>query len=236
MMRTFAPLTESDLPVPGPVLDALVDSLGPLREWVVIGATARDFGLHLGKVSLPRRATKDIDLAVAAHDTGDFESILAGVGDPATAWQRRLVLGQQVDIVPFGGLELDGHVTLLNSTLTVLGLAEAAAQADLLVLPSGRVIPVAPLELVAILKMIAFSDRHPAVTKDVDDLRPLGQLAGRAAAREVRTLRVTVSRPGRSSALPPRWLRPRRVSRQDVRPATPGTARRRSPGRPGRRR
>ena len=41
-MRTFAPLAERDLPVPGELLDALVDTLGPPGPWVLIGATARD--------------------------------------------------------------------------------------------------------------------------------------------------------------------------------------------------
>ena len=37
-------------------------------------------------------------------------------------------------------------------------------------LPSGRLLPAAPLELIAVLKLIAFADRQPAQTKDADDL------------------------------------------------------------------
>ena len=75
-MRTFAPLAERDLPVPGELLDALVDTLGPPGPWVLIGATARDLALILGGVTLPRRATNDVDIAVAAHDAGDFDALL----------------------------------------------------------------------------------------------------------------------------------------------------------------
>ena len=169
-MRTFAPLAERDLPVPGELLDALVETLGPPGPWVLIGATARDLALILGGVTLPRRATNDVDIAVAADDAGDFDALLATIGEPTRAWQRRRLLGQQVDVVPFGELEREGDVVIHESSLSVLGCAEAAANADLVTLPSGRLLPVAPLELMAVLKLIAFAGRHPAETKDADDL------------------------------------------------------------------
>lgn len=169
-MRTFAPLADGDLPVPGELLDALVDALGAPGRWVLIGATARDLALNLGGVSLPRRATNDVDIAIAAQDALDFDTTLATLGEPTRAWQRRQLLGQQVDVVPFGGLEREGEVVIHESSLTVIGCAEAAANADLVTLPSGRVLPVAPLELIAVLKLIAFAGRQPAQTKDADDL------------------------------------------------------------------
>lgn len=92
-MRTFAPLAEGNLPVPGELLDALVDTLGARGRWVLIGAPARDLALILGGVALPRRATNDVDIAVAAHDAVDFESMLATIGEPTRAWQRRRLLG-----------------------------------------------------------------------------------------------------------------------------------------------
>ncbi|MFT3887195.1 MAG: hypothetical protein QM713_03405 [Arachnia sp.] len=169
-MRTFAPLTDADLPVPSELLDALVDVLGAHGQWVLIGATARDLALILGNVPLPRRATNDVDIAIAVRDATDFDAILASIGEPTRSWQRRRLLGQQVDVVPFGDLERGGEVVIHESNLSVLGCAEAAANADLITLPSGRVLPVAPLELLAVLKLIAFSDRHPAEAKDADDL------------------------------------------------------------------
>lgn len=169
-MRTFAPLTEGDLPVPGELLDALVDALGAPGRWVLIGAAARDLALILGDVTLPRRATNDVDIAIAAHNAVDFDAMLATIGEPTQAWQRRRLLGQQVDVVPFGDLERDGEVVIHESSLSVLGCAEAAAHADLVPLPSGRLLPVAPLELIAVLKLIAFAGRQPAETKDADDL------------------------------------------------------------------
>lgn len=169
-MRIFAPLAEGDLPVPGELLDALVDALGSPGRWVLIGATARDLALILGGVSLPRRATKDVDVAVAARDAVDFDAMLATIGEPTRAWQRRRLLGQQVDGVPFGDLERDGEVVIHESSLSVLGCSEAAANADIVTLPSGRLLPVASLELIAVLKLIAFAGRQPAETKDADDL------------------------------------------------------------------
>ncbi|MEA5053252.1 MAG: hypothetical protein VB093_07405 [Propionicimonas sp.] len=169
-MRTFAPLAEADLPVPGELLDALVDALGAPGRWVLIGAAARDLALILGGVTLPRRATNDVDIAIAANDVVDFDAMLATIGEPTRAWQRRKLLGQQVDVVPFGNLERDGEVVIHESSLSVLGCSEAAANADLVTLPSGRLLPVAPLELIAVLKLIAFAGRQPAETKDADDL------------------------------------------------------------------
>lgn len=169
-MRTFAPLTDDDLPLPGVFLDALVDVMGSPGNWVVIGATARDFALQVGNADIPRRATKDIDLAVAATSPPDFQKTLDSIGAGSGAWQRRVLLGQQVDILPFGGIEQNGEVSVEDSILNALGLSEAAEHADLLQLPSGRVLPVAPLELIAILKLISFSDRFPAQSKDAVDL------------------------------------------------------------------
>lgn len=169
-MRIFAPLAERDLPVPGELLDALVEALGAPGRWVLIGAAARDLALILGGVTLPRRATNDVDIAIAAQDAVDFDAMLATIGEPTRAWQRRRLLGQQVDVVPFGDLERDGEVVIHESSLSVLGCAEAAANADLVTLPSGRLLPVAPLELIAVLKLIAFAGRQPAQTKDADDL------------------------------------------------------------------
>ena len=126
-MRIFAPLAERDLPVPGELLDALVEALGAPGRWVLIGAAARDLALILGGVTLPRRATNDVDIAIAAQDAVDFDAMLATIGEPTRAWQRRRLLGQQVDVVPFGDLERDGEVVIHESSLSVLGCAEAAA-------------------------------------------------------------------------------------------------------------
>lgn len=172
-MRTFAPLTAGDLPVREELFDVLVDAFGPPGTWVVVGATARDLALRVGDVPLTARATVDIDVAVAASDPRHFQIAISTVGTPTRAWQRRMVGHQQVDLVPFGGIESEGEVTLEGHTLNVLGLAEAAEHADLLVLPSGGVLPVAPLELIAFLKLLAFADRYPAQTKDGEDLRIL---------------------------------------------------------------
>ncbi|RXW33492.1 hypothetical protein [Propioniciclava flava] len=163
-------MAEADLPVPGELLDALVDALGAPGRWVLIGAAARDLALILGGVNLPRRATNDVDIAIAAHDAVDFDAMLATIGEPTRAWQRRTLLGQQVDVMPFGDLESDDEVHIHESSLSVLGCAEAATNADIVTLPSGRLLPVAPLELIGVLKLIAFAGRQPAETKDADDL------------------------------------------------------------------
>lgn len=183
-MRTFAPLTEEALAVPAPLLDALIDAFGAPGSWVVIGARALDLALHVGEVKLPRRTTLDVDVAVAARTVEDFDRTLGGVGQPEAAWQRRHVLGQQVDVVPFGDVEMDGRVKVRDMVWNALGLAEAAEHADHLMMPSGRILPVAPLELIAVLKLLAFADRYPAQTKDADDLNLVLQAASRGCYGE----------------------------------------------------
>ena len=69
-MRTFAPLAEGDLPVPGDLLDALVDALGAPGRWVLIGAAARDLALIGGRLwggGLGRRARLLFDRACPAR-------------------------------------------------------------------------------------------------------------------------------------------------------------------------
>lgn len=92
------------------------------------------------------------------------------LGTPSREWQRRTVLGYQVDVVPFGEIETNGTVRVREHTISVLGCAEAAQRADLVTLPSGAQLPFAPLEILAVLKLTAFRDRHPASTKDLGDL------------------------------------------------------------------
>lgn len=169
-MRTFAALTDANSPVPMELLEALVDAFGAPGDWVVIGATARDLALILGDVTLRTRATRDTDVAIAAKSMDEFDTTIAEVGDPTSSWQRRELLGHTVDLVPFGQLETDGEVLAHNWRLNVVGCAEAAEKADLLTLPSGGLLPVAPLELIATLKVVAFADRYPNQNKDAEDL------------------------------------------------------------------
>jgi hypothetical protein len=49
--------------------------------------------------TLPRRATNDVDIAIAADDALDFETTLATLGEPTRAWQSRRRA--------FGGVVLD---------------------------------------------------------------------------------------------------------------------------------
>lgn len=83
-------------------------------------------------------AGDDLRAWYAPLDPAGFDAMLATVCEPTRAWQCRRPLGQQVDVVPFGGPERDGEVVIHESSLIVLGCAEAAAYAANGTLPSGE--------------------------------------------------------------------------------------------------
>lgn len=175
-MRTFETFADEQLPVPAQVLQSLVADLGEPGRWAVIGATARDLAFMAGGVRLPRRTTADIDVTIAVQDAHEFRQV--SLGDPAGGPFKRVVDGLSLDVVPCGGIETDGVLMHDDTRLTVLGCAEAARHADTLRLPNGAVLPFASLESLAVLKLIAFSERYPATDKDSVDLEAILAAAG----------------------------------------------------------
>lgn len=174
-MRTFEAFTDEQLPVPAQVLQSLVSDLGEPGDWAVIGATARDLAFIAGGVQIRRRTTKDIDITIAVHDADEFGRV--SVGHSAGGPFKRVVDGLPLDVVPCGGIETDGVFVQQDTRLTVLGCVEAARHADTIRLPSGGLLPFASLELLAVLKVIAFCDRYPGNDKDSVDLRSVFQAA-----------------------------------------------------------
>lgn len=116
MSNTFVDLSNASALRP---LAAMLAALGAIidpvtRDWVIIGAFARDLLLH-HYLGLPiRRMTRDIDLAVAVRSWEDFEEIRKEIrkngGSIGAEAQRANLGGLSFDIVPFGGVAEDDQI------------------------------------------------------------------------------------------------------------------------------
>jgi len=154
----------------------------PACQPLLVGAMARDLLLHHAHNIPVDRATEDIDLAFALADWEDFAALRAAlIASTYFEAHRTLVYKffhrrrRQVDLVPFGGLELPGGSIAWPPTgdevMTVVGFREALASATDVLLPESQRVLVVSLPMLAVLKVIAWSDRHiTAPRKDAADL------------------------------------------------------------------
>jgi predicted nucleotidyltransferase len=148
--------------------------------YFLIGGQARD--LLLSRMHIQAYAlTKDIDFAVMVPDLGKFEqlrSMLLGLGfEPRSEAQYRLAWPESntiIDLLPFGGLALDGVVSFPPPGLdvSVRGFQEVLPTLEYVELdpPHSLRIPVAPLHGIFLLKLIAWSERPEHRMKDLDDM------------------------------------------------------------------
>ena len=154
----------------------------PAAEPLLVGALARDLLLHYGHGIPVARATEDVDLAFAVEDWQTFasvrEALLAG-GAFATYRGAIQKLRHRehgwIDLLPFGAVErLDGTIAWPPGgevVMGVLGYSEANATATRVALPQAEMVRVVCLPLLAVLKVLAWKDRHAlAPGKDAADL------------------------------------------------------------------
>lgn len=147
----------TDVPVAEEVLFELADVCAALGlEFLVVGAAARDLTIHALQASAPVRATEDIDIAVAVHTGEDFAHLSERLELRVTPLHRFEVLGVEVDIVPFGGLEVRRQVRFADDhLLDVTGLHEAHSTSVTVRLPGGRELQVASPAMQTALKILA---------------------------------------------------------------------------------
>ncbi|MBN3788807.1 nucleotidyl transferase AbiEii/AbiGii toxin family protein [Burkholderia sp. Ac-20353] len=156
-------------------------------QWFVGGATARDiltthrFGIEQS------RATADVDIGVSIGSwQGDraLRATLVATGrfEQSDEAQRLnyVVPGIEhrmwLDIVPFGGIEEDGEREIGwppdgAVRMNVAGFEEALQAALEIELASDLVVLVVSLPALAMLKIIAWRDRHTQHARDATDLR-----------------------------------------------------------------
>lgn len=178
-----------DRPVEPRLLDILRQVDAAAREhgidYFVGGALARDlillhvFGKDTG------RATRDVDLGICIDDWTQLDTLKASLiqGGSFTMQAKvahRLIHRQTgdsfdvpLDLLPFGGIEEADHTVAwppaMEIVMNVAGFAEARASALTMVVAAGLAVPVASLPSLAVLKLIAWRDRHMETPKDATD-------------------------------------------------------------------
>lgn len=162
-----------------------LQAASPGVEPLIVGALARDLMLHYGYGFAIERATTDVDFALAVASWGEYAATHEALIDSGLFAVSRTA-GHKfshakfgcVDVIPFGAVEGSDSIIVWppagDEMMTVIGYAEAAAAAIRVVLPGDRVVKVVSLPTLAVLKVIAWKDRHRATRgKDAADLRLL---------------------------------------------------------------
>lgn len=149
---------------------------------IVIGAFARDLHLHYGAGVPIQRATQDIDFAFAVRSWDQFQALRqrlleSGSFGGIEGRQHRLRHRNKlmVDLVPFGGIETDDRRIVWpprgDVVMDVFGFQESIASAETALLPSNVEISMVALPALALLKLVAWEDRHRRTPgKDAADL------------------------------------------------------------------
>lgn len=163
-------------------LVADLHAAAPAWTPLLVGAMARDLLLYYAHNIPVSRATEDIDLGFAVADWEDFATLRAALL-ASTHFEAHSSMihkffhrrGRQIDLIPYGGLELaDGSIAWPprgDEVMTVVGYRAAVASATDVMLPEGQRVLVVSLPMLAVLKVIAWSERHTtAPRKDAADL------------------------------------------------------------------
>lgn len=177
-----------------PVAPVILEILAAVRDlarnlnhsYLLVGATARDLLMsHVFGIE-SRRATHDVDFAIALEDWAEFHSLrnaLIDSGDFGPAHNKAHLLyyrpaehgnAYPLDMIPFGGIEWQPHRIAwppdMNVVMNVTGYAEALASAQEVDLGNKLVISVVSIPALAALKLLAWNDRGLQDSKDAQDL------------------------------------------------------------------
>lgn len=148
---------------------------------LVIGAMARDLVLVHGYGSTIERGTRDVDFGINVASWDDFEVLKAHLVEkgfiPDKQKAHKLTrndtknLTWEIDIVPFGSIATpDNQISWPPDdafVMSVLGFSEALASAQIVQISEKPeiIIPVASPAGMALLKLIAWTDREVEVRK-----------------------------------------------------------------------
>jgi predicted nucleotidyltransferase len=162
------------------VFDALEEAFRKLEiDYYLIGAIARDIWYARGKKDF--RKTKDVDFAVLIGNKTAYEEVRQFLKDhnnfqdtKENSFVMLTPTGVQVDILPFGEIEIDDGVSLEGAGLInikVNGFMEVyKTGTEKVAMQTGHVFKVATLPAIVLLKLIAFDDRPEKRLKDARDI------------------------------------------------------------------
>jgi predicted nucleotidyltransferase len=161
------------------VFDLVDDVCSELKiSLYLIGAQARDIHF-LEKGIKPSRGTRDIDFAIMLPETETYEKVkdeLVNRGFRRVSEPYRMIHDQTntvIDLLPFGEIEEEGTVRFTNrrTELSMIGMSEVLAVPEKIKI-DNKIIKVAPLAGMIILKLIAYNEK-PDRIKDLDDIRDI---------------------------------------------------------------
>ena len=162
------------------VFDALEEAFhGSEIDFYLIGAIARNIWYSRGSKSF--RSTRDLDFAVLISNREDYEKVRSYLIEHksfrATRNNSFIMLsstGVEIDILPFGQIEIDDEVTFSGtglSNIRVNGFMEVyRAGTEDIKLQTGHNFKVATLAGIVLLKLVAFDDRPEIRSKDARDI------------------------------------------------------------------
>lgn len=150
-----------------------------LTSLFIVGAQARDLILQYAYDFPVRRATDDIDFGIVVENWDEFiklrDALVTRDGFQRHPTKQQRLLHQEgaiVDLVPFGDLEEKAGVIAWPPDFTVVtstvGFREAYANSVDVRVADDLVVKVASLAGLALLKIVAWSDRH--YERDAQDL------------------------------------------------------------------
>lgn len=149
---------------------------------IVVGAFARDLHLHYGAGIPIQRGTEDIDFAFTVNSWTEFEALRTRLIESE---RFRAVEGKQhrlthtnkikIDLVPFGSIESSDRTIAWppkgDIVMDVYGFQESLTSADQVLLPGDVKFPIVCPSGLALLKIVAWEDRHRRLpVKDAADL------------------------------------------------------------------
>lgn len=163
-----------------PLFEALERGFKALNiDFYLVGAIARDtWFAHHGIIPL---GTKDVDFAVCIPSKENYEKLrqyLCNQEGFGSSKQNQFVLfspqGLQVDLLPFGEIEVEGKVMIKGKGLAqiaVNGFREVYENGtDLVSFENKQAFKVCTLPGIVILKLIAYDDRPEVRQNDIKDI------------------------------------------------------------------
>jgi len=154
--------------------------------YMLVGATARDILLTHVFGLASRRATYDVDFAIAVKDWHQFEAMKMRLNSRGTFKSERAAaqrlyyqgvdggLDYPLDLVPFGGIAQGSNEIAwppdMKTIMNIAGYDDVLAAAELVTFAPGFDAKVVSLAGLAILKLVAWSDRGRDNPKDAHDL------------------------------------------------------------------